>query len=56
MFSKLGERWFDDYWINYKKIKTTNNKNETMTISTLKEFVEYRKGNTKLIVPKRTGE
>jgi hypothetical protein len=56
MFSKLGERWFDDYWINYKKIKTTNNKNETMTISTLKEFVEYRKGNTKLIAPKRTGE
>jgi len=19
MFSKLGEEWFDDYWMNYKK-------------------------------------
>jgi len=54
MFSKLGEKWFDEYWINYKKIKTTNDKKETVTISTLKEFVEYKKGNTKLIVPKRT--
>lgn len=56
MFSKLGEKWFDDYWINYKKIKTTNDKNETVTVSTLKEFVEYKKGNTKLIVAKRSGE
>ena len=56
MFSKLGEKWFDDYWINYKKIKTTNDKKETVTISNLKEFVEYKKGNTKLIVTKRTGE
>ncbi|MFH1009174.1 MAG: type II restriction endonuclease [Candidatus Latescibacterota bacterium] len=56
MFSKLGEKWFDEYWINYRKIKTTNDKNETVTISNLKEFVEYKKGDTKLIVPKRTGE
>jgi len=56
MFSKLGEKWFDDYWINYKKIKTTNDKKETVTISNLKEFVEYKKGNKKLIVSKKTGE
>lgn len=56
MFSKLGEKWFDEYWINYKKIKTTNDKNETVIISNLKEFVEYKKGNSKLIVPKRTSE
>lgn len=56
MFSKLGEKWFDEYWINYKKIKTTNDKNETVIISNLKEFVEYKKGNSKLIVPKRTNE
>ena len=54
MFSKLGEKWFDDYWMNYKKITITNSKNETVKISTLKEFVEYRKGNTALVVPKRT--
>lgn len=56
MFSKLGEKWFDDYWINYKKIKTTNDKKEAVTIANLKEFVEYKKGNTKLIVPKRTSK
>jgi hypothetical protein len=21
MFSKLGESWFDDYWMNFKKIR-----------------------------------
>jgi len=53
MFSKLGEKWFDDYWINYNKIKIVNEKNETVKINSLKSFVEYRKGNVKLIVPKR---
>lgn len=56
MFSKLGEEWFDEYWMNYKKIKTTNEKKETVTVSTLKEFVEYKKGDVKLIVQKRTGK
>ena len=56
MFSRLGEKWFDDYWMNFKKIKTTNDKKETVTISTLNDFVEYRKGDVDLIVPKRTGE
>jgi hypothetical protein len=26
MFSKLGEHWFDDYWMNYKKITITDEK------------------------------
>ncbi len=56
MFSKLGEKWFDDYWMNYKKITINNSNNETIKISTLKEFVKYRKGNTKSIVPKRTSK
>ena len=56
MFSNLGEKWFDEYWMNYKKIKTTNEKQETVIISNLKEFVEYKKGNTNLIVPKRTSK
>ena len=56
MFSKLGEEWFDDYWMNYRKITITNSKNETLKVSTLKEFVEYRKGNTALIVAKRTSK
>ena len=54
MFSKLGEAWFDDYWMNYGKIKTTDRNRLTMTISSLKDFVEYRGGDVRLIVPKRT--
>lgn len=52
MFSRLGESWFDDYWMNYKKIKISDGKGGTKKITTLKEFVEYRKGDTSLIVPK----
>lgn len=53
MFSKLGESWFDDYWMNYKKITIPNKKGGTKKISTLKEFVKYRKGDISLIIPKR---
>jgi len=33
MFSNLGEEWFDDYWINYRKITIKGNKGETKKIS-----------------------
>ena len=56
MFSRLGEKWFDDYWINFKKIKTTTDGGDTSIISSLKEFVEYRKGDVNLIVSKRSKE
>lgn len=56
MFSKLGEKWFDDYWINFRKIKTTTTNGDTSIISSLKEFVEYRKGDVNLIIPKRSKE
>lgn len=53
MFSKLGERWFDEYWMNYKKITIQDGQGGTKKISTLKEFVEYKNGDTSLIVAKR---
>lgn len=56
MFSRLGEKWFDDYWINFRKIKTTTDSGDTSIISSLKEFVEYRKGDVNLIVSKRSKE
>lgn len=56
MFSRLGEKWFDDYWINFRKIKTTKDGGDTSIISSLKEFVEYRKGDVNLIVSKRSKE
>ncbi|WP_305858101.1 EcoRV family type II restriction endonuclease [Balneatrix alpica] len=52
MFSQLGESWFDDYWMNYNKITIPNGKKGTKKITSLKEFVEYRKGDTSKIVPK----
>lgn len=52
MFSKLGEAWFDDYWINYRKIKVKQDDGSYKTIGTLKEFVEYRGGDIELIVEK----
>lgn len=56
MFSKLGEKWFDDYWMNYKKITVQDGKGGTKKISALREFVEYRKGDVSLVVDKRNGK
>jgi len=53
MFSKLGEEYFDDYWMNYNQITIATN-DGTKKIRSLKEFVEYRNGNVTLIVPKRS--
>lgn len=56
MFSKLGEHWFDEYWMNYKKITVQDGNGGTKKISTLREFVEYKNGDVSLIVEKRNGE
>ncbi len=56
MFSKLGEEWFDQYWMNYKKITVQDGKGCTKKISTLREFVEYKNGDVSLVVDKRNGE
>jgi hypothetical protein len=52
MFSKLGESWFDDYWMNYGKISIQQENGGTRKIVNLKEFVEYKKGDISLIVAK----
>jgi hypothetical protein len=56
MFSQLGEEWFDDYWMNYKKITVTDGEGKTKKISTLGEFVVYKKGDSSLVVPKRNAK
>ncbi len=50
MFSKLGESWFDDYWMNFKKITVTNGTGRTNKIDNLIKFVEYRGGDIQEIV------
>lgn len=56
MFSKLGEHWFDEYWINYKKITILNENGEAKIISTLRDFVAYKNGDLSLVINKRNGE
>jgi len=56
MFSKLGEKWFDDYWMNYNKIIITDENGNTKKINNLKDFVKYRGGNIDLIVEKNNRE
>lgn len=56
MFSKLGEHWFDEYWMNYKKITIEDGKGGTRKISSLREFVEYKQGDVSLVVDKRNRE
>lgn len=53
MFSKLGEHWFDEYWMNYKKITVQDGKGSTKKIANLREFVEYKQGDISLVVDKR---
>ena len=56
MFSRLGEHWFDEYWMNYKKITIQDGKGGTKIISTLRDFVEYKNGDLSLVVNKKNGE
>jgi hypothetical protein len=52
MFSRLGEPWFDDYWMNYGKITITTPEGKTRKITSLVDFVKYRGGDVSLVVPK----
>ena len=56
MFAKLGEDWFDGYWMNYGKITIKTQSGETKRITSLEEFVTYRGGDTSLIVPRNNSE
>lgn len=47
IFSKLGEEWFDEYWINYGTATMIRNGN-TIKITSLKDFLEF-KGKTELL-------
>lgn len=52
MFAKLGEEWFDDYWMNFSKITTKTKSGELKKITSLEDFVRYRGGDTSQIVPR----
>lgn len=52
MFSGLGEKWFDDYWMNFGKITVADAAGGTRTITKLTEFVSYRGGDPTRVIPK----
>ncbi len=56
MFSKLGEEWFDDYWMNFGKITTKVKSGEMKKVTSLEDFVRYRGGDTSLIVKRNNLE
>lgn len=53
IFSKLGEDWFDEYWMNYGMLSIKRD-NEAVPIGRLEDFVDFKGGNRELIVPIRT--
>ncbi len=52
VFKKLGEKWFDEYWINYGKIQTTKPDGKVKKITALKDYLAYRGKNPNLANPK----
>lgn len=46
IFSKLGEKWFDEYWINYGSATMVKG-DKSVKIRKLKDFLEF-KGKTNL--------
>ncbi|MCD4672541.1 MAG: EcoRV family type II restriction endonuclease [Anaerolineaceae bacterium] len=50
MFARLGEEWFDDYWMNFGKITIKDEDEKTRKITSLANFVKYRGGDSSLIV------
>lgn len=50
MFSRLGEEWLDDYWMNFGKITIKDSHGQTKKITSLEDFVRYRQGDISLIM------
>lgn len=51
---KLGESWFDDYWMNYDIITMSAEDGSTRKIRRLEDFVRYRGGDPEQIVTRPT--
>jgi hypothetical protein len=53
VFAKLGEEWFDEYWMN-QGVTTMMKHGKAIPIRSIKDFIEFKKGDESLIVPIRT--
>jgi hypothetical protein len=57
VFAKLGEDWFDEYWMNYG-LSTMKKKGKTITITRIEDFLDFKrskklKGSIVPVVTKR---
>lgn len=50
IFAKLGEDWFDEYWMNYGMLSIKRD-DKVVPIRRLEDFVDFKGGNRELIVP-----
>jgi len=50
VFRKLGENWFDDYWINYGEITITQN-GKQQKITKLRDYLEFKGSDPHLACP-----
>ena len=53
VFARLGEEWFDEYWMNYG-ITTRMKKGKAMPIRSIKDFLDFKRGDKSKIVPMTT--
>lgn len=53
IFAKLGEEWFDEYWMNHG-VSTMIRDGKAVPIRTLADFIEFKGGDKSDIVPVRT--
>jgi hypothetical protein len=51
VFKKLGEKWFDEYWMNYGKNQITLPNGKVKKITLLKEYLAYRGKSPKYANP-----
>ena len=53
VFAKLGEDWFDEYWMNYGA-STMIKKGKTIPIKSIEDFLDFRGGDKSKIVAVKT--
>ena len=49
VFAKLGEKWFDEYWMNHGAT-TMIKKGKAVPIKSIEDFLEFKKGDRSKIV------
>ena len=54
IFAKLGEQWFDEYWMNHGRLQIPDGKGAFTALNRLEELVVYKHGDVTKIVPRRT--